>query len=129
MQRRCDVAENVVARCTRLESLMNAQHYTPSAWLHLSQLHTLGGVDLSVVSMAAIAAALPRLHTLAVFAYPPGVPAAAVAGFFGDLLPPTAGPSVCWTVAAESPRRRGRVRIDAAATVATSTDSHASRLL
>jgi hypothetical protein len=38
--------------------------------------------------MAAIAAALPRLHTLVVFAFPPAVmSAAAMAGFFEDLLP------------------------------------------
>jgi hypothetical protein len=59
LQRRCGAADNVLARCTRLESLMCAYHYAPSAWLQLSQLHTLRGVDLSVVSMAAIAAALP----------------------------------------------------------------------
>jgi hypothetical protein len=65
---------------------MDAQDYAPSAWLQLSQLHTLRGVDLSIVSMAAIAAALPRLHTLGVDIIP-DVPAAAVGGFFDDLLP------------------------------------------
>jgi hypothetical protein len=84
---RCDAADNVLARCIRLESLTFARHYAPSAWLQLSQLHTLRGVGLGVVSMAAIAAALPRLHTLSVVAPPPGVPASALAGFFEDLLP------------------------------------------
>jgi hypothetical protein len=37
--------------------------------------------------MTAIAAALPRLHTLGVDSLQAGVPAAAVAGFFEDLLP------------------------------------------
>jgi hypothetical protein len=37
--------------------------------------------------MAAIAAALPRLHTLDVFSHSTNLPAAAVAGFFEDLLP------------------------------------------
>jgi hypothetical protein len=32
--------------------------------LSLSQPHTLRGVDLSIVPASAIAAALPRLHTL-----------------------------------------------------------------
>jgi hypothetical protein len=85
-QRQCDAADNLLTRCTRLEVLMNVQRYAPAAWLHLSQLHTLHGANLSVVSMAAIAAALPRLHTLGVLS-PTGVPAAAVAGFFEDLLP------------------------------------------
>jgi hypothetical protein len=66
---------------------MEARHYAPSAWLQLSQLHTLRGVDLTVVSMATIAAALPRLHTLGVLAYSLHMPAAAVAGFVEDLLP------------------------------------------
>jgi hypothetical protein len=87
LQRRCDAADKALARCNRLGSLMNARYYAASAWLQLSQLHTLRGVDLSVVSMATIAVALPRLHTLSVFAYPPGVSAAAVAGSCEDLLP------------------------------------------
>jgi hypothetical protein len=37
--------------------------------------------------MAAIAAALPCLHTLSVFAFPSCVATSAVAGFFEDLLP------------------------------------------
>jgi hypothetical protein len=53
-------------------------------WLGLSQLHTLHDVDLKKVSVAAIAAALPRLHTL----YALGELAdSSVAGFFTDLLP------------------------------------------
>jgi hypothetical protein len=83
----CDAADNVLARCIQLESLTNACYYAPSTWLQLSHLHTLRGVDLSVVSMAAIAAALPRLHTLDVFSHSTNLPAAAVAGFFEDLLP------------------------------------------
>jgi hypothetical protein len=65
---------------------MNVRHYAPSVWLQLSQLHTLRGVDLSVVSIAAIAVALPRLHTLVAFAFTV-VPDAAVAGFAENLLP------------------------------------------
>jgi hypothetical protein len=87
----------VLARCTRLECLWDAFIYAPAVWLGLSQLHTLHDVNLSRVSIAAIAAALPRLHTLTAFrkdAGPwfgnPGPIAdnsAAVAGFFVDLLP------------------------------------------
>jgi hypothetical protein len=55
---------NLLARCKRVESLTNVHHYAPSAWLQLSHLHTLRWANLSIVSMAAIAAALPRLHTL-----------------------------------------------------------------
>jgi hypothetical protein len=87
LQSRCEAGDNVLARCIRLESLTNARHYVPSAWLQLSQLHTLRGVNLFVISTAAIAAALPRLHTLGVVAPPPGVPASALAGFSEDLLP------------------------------------------
>jgi hypothetical protein len=87
LQRRCEAADSLLASCTRLEVLTHTQHYARSAWLQLSQLHTLQNVDLSVVSTSAIAAALPRLHTLGVVSPPAGVPAAAVAGFFEDLLP------------------------------------------
>jgi hypothetical protein len=86
LRQQCDAADNLLACCIRLESLTYALHYAPSAWLHLSQLHTLRGVDLAVVSMSAIAAALPRLHTLSVFAFRAEAKAA-VAGFFDDLLP------------------------------------------
>jgi hypothetical protein len=55
----------VLSTCTRLELLTDVSNYKPSVWLGLSQLHTLRGVDLRQVSIAAIAAALPRLHTLA----------------------------------------------------------------
>jgi hypothetical protein len=55
---------DALARCARLESLSCAASYTPSAWLGLSQLHTLRSVNVGVVSFAAIAAALPRLRTL-----------------------------------------------------------------
>jgi hypothetical protein len=84
---RCDAADKLLPRCIELESLTFARYYAPSAWLQLSQLHTLRGVDLHDVSMAAIAAALPRLHTLIVFAFESRVPSASVAGFFDDLLP------------------------------------------
>jgi hypothetical protein len=87
MTRQCDAADKLLARCTRVETLTNAQHYTPSAWLQLSQLHTLQWADLSVVSMATISAALPRLHTLGVVSTSSDVPAAAVAGFCEHLLP------------------------------------------
>jgi hypothetical protein len=81
-------ASVVLARCTRLESLTSVSDYTPAVWLGLSQLHTLRGVDLSEVSMAAIAAALPRLHTLTAFRYDVEDEGCASAlGFFTDLLP------------------------------------------
>jgi hypothetical protein len=75
----------VLARCTRLEVLTCADAYPPAAWLGLSQLHTLQGVHLNRVSLAAIAAALPRLHTLTSFGT--AAKARSVAGFFTDLLP------------------------------------------
>jgi hypothetical protein len=78
-------AASALARCTRLESLTDASCYTPAAWLGLSQLHTLRGVDLSKVPTAAIAAALPRLHTLKAHSH--SEEPAQVAGFFTDLLP------------------------------------------
>jgi hypothetical protein len=74
----------VLARCTRLEVLTRVCDYAPAVWLGLSHLHTLRDVDLGQVSVAAIAAALPRLHTLDAFG---DVDAASVAGFFTDLLP------------------------------------------
>jgi hypothetical protein len=58
----------------------------PAAWLGLSQLHTLRDVHLNVVSTAAIAAALPRLHTLTAYAIPL-LSLDEVSGFFTDLLP------------------------------------------
>jgi hypothetical protein len=57
----------VIPHCRRLESLTFLDIFwtcPPTAWLGLSQLHTLRGVSLCAVSAAAIAAALPRLHTL-----------------------------------------------------------------
>jgi hypothetical protein len=79
-----------LACCARLESLTNARAYDAKAWLGLTHLHTLRGVNLAVVSVAAIAAALPRLHTtLAAFINEDddSVPHTAVAGFFEDLVP------------------------------------------
>jgi hypothetical protein len=67
--------------------LTRAQYYTPAVWLGLSQLHTLRDVDLHQVSMAAIAAGLPKLHTLYAFYFDDSSSPAAVAGFFTDLLP------------------------------------------
>jgi hypothetical protein len=78
-------AASALACCTRLESLTCASSHDPSIWLGLSQLHTLRGVDLGKVSVAAIATALPKLHTLEAFSYCDD-PARA-AGFFTDLLP------------------------------------------
>jgi hypothetical protein len=75
----------VLARCTRLEVLTWAFCYTPAVWLGLSQLHTLHDVDLSKVPTGAIAAALPRLHTLTTYGECFG--SGRVAGFFTDLLP------------------------------------------
>jgi hypothetical protein len=82
-------ADRALACCTRLDTLTNAGSYDAKVWLALTHLHTLRGVDFSVVSVAAIAAALPRLHTLAAFINASGapVPHTAVAGFFEDLVP------------------------------------------
>jgi hypothetical protein len=83
----------VLSTCARLELLTNVSSYKPAAWLGLSQLHTLRGVDLRQVSMSAIAAALPRLHTLVaarsmwLTGSNEAGAAASVAGFFADLLP------------------------------------------
>jgi hypothetical protein len=78
-------ATSALACCTRLESLTRAYSHDPGIWLRLSLLHTLRGVDLSSVSFAAIAAALPKLHTLMAFGECGEL--AQVAGFFSDLLP------------------------------------------
>jgi hypothetical protein len=83
-----DAWDQALATCTRLESLAYAHFYAPSAWLGLSQLHTLRGVDPLHVSVEAIAAALPRLHTLELVSErDEAPPASAVAGFFECLLP------------------------------------------
>jgi hypothetical protein len=83
-----DKWNEALARCTRLESLTDASTFAPAAWLGLSQLHTLLGVNLAAVSVAAITAALPRLHTFGAAHYATSGPtAAALAGFFGTLLP------------------------------------------
>jgi hypothetical protein len=77
----------VLARCARLEVLTEVSSYTPAVWLGLSQLHTLRGVCLNQVSVGAIAAALPRLHTLTCFIPYYSTAHSSVAGFFTDLLP------------------------------------------
>jgi hypothetical protein len=76
----------VLARCTRLEFLSFAYTFAPAAWLGLSQLHTLLNVDLAVVSVATITAALPQLHTLGFVTHYDTNPSL-VAGFFDTLLP------------------------------------------
>jgi hypothetical protein len=58
----------------------------PAAWLGLSQLHTLRGVSLDVVPATAIAAALPRLHTLHLDHRDRGGKSP-VAAFYDELLP------------------------------------------
>jgi hypothetical protein len=60
--------------------------YPPAAWLGLSQLHTLRGVSLNDVPVAAIAAALPRLHTLHLDHIVSHVEFS-VAAFYDELLP------------------------------------------
>jgi hypothetical protein len=75
-----------LACCTRLESLTCAYSYASKLWLGLTQLHTLRGVDLVVVSISEIAAALPRLHTLDAFLLR-GDARAMLAGFIEHLLP------------------------------------------
>jgi hypothetical protein len=77
----------VLSRCTRLEVLTCVDAYLPAVWLGLSQLHTLRGVNIYRVSLAAVAAALPRLHTLTMYGNLSGENAPSVAGFFTDLLP------------------------------------------
>jgi hypothetical protein len=76
----------VLRSCQRLEVLTGANGYDSDAWLGLSQLHTLRGVNLGIVTCAAIAAALPRLHTLDVFSYG-NISSASAVWFFEDLLP------------------------------------------
>jgi hypothetical protein len=73
----------------QLESLTHARFYAPAVWLGLSHLHTLRGVDFEVVSVSALAAALPRLHTLEAFISPRSrnPNPSAVAGFFEVVLP------------------------------------------
>jgi hypothetical protein len=73
-----------LACCTRLESLTGPRLYDPAIWLGLSHLHTLRGADLGKVSFAAIAAALPKLHTLKAFGH---CNPAQAADFITDLLP------------------------------------------
>jgi hypothetical protein len=79
--------DRALARCLRLESLSHAHGYTPAVWLALSQLHTLRHVDLSRLPLSAIAASLPRLHSLDAFDCPDEVPPDAMEGFFEGLLP------------------------------------------
>jgi hypothetical protein len=81
-----DAAERAIARCTQLRSLSFVDCYAPASWLQCTQLHTLRDVNLSAVSAAAMAAALPRLHTLTAF-ITRAVPAGALTGFFENLLP------------------------------------------
>jgi hypothetical protein len=76
---------SALACCARLESFTGAFAHDPRIWLGLSHLHTLRDVALEKVSTAAIAAALPKLHTLAAFGYLDDP--AQTAGFFTDLLP------------------------------------------
>jgi hypothetical protein len=83
-----DEWNDALARCTQLELLGSAVPFEPAAWLGLSHLHTLLGVDLTAVSVAAIAAALPQLHTFGITSdFRSRVTAASVAGFFETLLP------------------------------------------
>jgi hypothetical protein len=81
-------AHGVLPRCARLESLTLSgwDCCPPAAWLGLSQLHTLRGVNLSVVPAAAIAAALPQLRTLHLCHYEGSVEFPLTA-FYDELLP------------------------------------------
>jgi hypothetical protein len=74
-----------LAGCARLEIFTGACYYDPALWLGLSHLHTLRGVNLGKVAVAAIAAALPKLHTLEAYGYCDD-PAQAAA-FCTNLLP------------------------------------------
>jgi hypothetical protein len=82
-----DRANRALRSCKRLEVLTYASPFAVDAWLGLSQLHTLGGVNLKMVSFAVIAASLPRLHTLDAFTSGDTCPSSAAAEFFADLLP------------------------------------------
>jgi hypothetical protein len=75
---------SALACCRRLEILTGAYAHDSAVWLGLSQLHTLRGLRLHHVSVADIAAALPKLHTLEAFGL---CTAAEAAVFFTDLLP------------------------------------------
>jgi hypothetical protein len=79
--------DSVLPRCTQLESLSlhNWNGCPPAAWLGLSQLHTLRGVNLCDVPAVAIAAALPRLHTLHL-KHDRGI-TFSVSAFYDELLP------------------------------------------
>jgi hypothetical protein len=84
-----DDAVRALPHCTRLKSLTFFDIFwkcPPAAWLGLSQLHTLRGVSLRVVSAAAIAAALPQLHTLHLCHYDARVEFSPAA-FYDELLP------------------------------------------
>jgi hypothetical protein len=84
---RCESSDRALGRCTKLESLPYARLYDPAVWINLSQLHTLRGVDLNVVPVSVIAAALPKLHTLdAVVGFGAESPSA-LTGFFEVLVP------------------------------------------
>jgi hypothetical protein len=88
----CSALTGAVGRaipdCKRLESLTLQGWWScpPAAWLGLSQLHTLRGVSLRDVPAAAIAAALPRLHTLHLYHRFDDVEFS-VDPFFDELLP------------------------------------------
>jgi hypothetical protein len=81
--------QDVLPRCVRLESLTWSRWLScpPTAWLGLSQLHTLRGVSLAYVPAADIAAALPRLHTLHLYHARATRNVFPVAAFFDELLP------------------------------------------
>jgi hypothetical protein len=81
-----DDATRVLRLCTRLEFLTLHYDYPPAAWLGLSQLHTLRGVSLNHVPVAALATALPRLYTLHVCHRATHVEFS-VAAFYDELLP------------------------------------------
>jgi hypothetical protein len=79
----------LVSQCPRLESLWADFFFFPASLLPgLPQIHTLHGVDLAKIPASAIAAALPRLHTLTTYTDSSDpIPIACVDGFCEDLLP------------------------------------------
>jgi hypothetical protein len=81
-------ARLAISRCARLESLSLGSWYRfpRTALLGLSQLHTLRGASFCDVPAAAIAAALPRLHTLHLNHVGTGFDSS-VAAFYDTLLP------------------------------------------
>jgi hypothetical protein len=81
-------AHSIVPRCTRLESLTlrSPWWWAVAPWFELSQLHTLRGVNLTIIPAAVLAARLPRLQTLHVN-NSDEIKSSVAAVFYDELLP------------------------------------------